>query len=192
MIHSNIKKSLTNNQILELNKSDFGIIQQPEFKKDEKSLSDIREEYSKEIDDFKSLLKDKGISKFSFYDKELPRLIYDDRYNKLPNDLRKIIFEEYLKNISLESEKIDKSDKTVNRKQGQEKMKILIRRAIESGELNLNTTFANFQEKYEDDPFFNEAIPVDREFLFNEAKLKLKKILEESKNLINISILLIY
>lgn len=184
MIHSNIKKSFIDEKNVNLNKSDFGIIHQQEIKNDDKSISEIREEFIKEIEDFKYLLKDKSINKFSIYDRELPKLIYDERYNKLHSDLRKIIFNEYVKSISLESEKKDKNgDKLLNRKQGQENLKILIRKAIESGDLNLNTSFTNFQEKYQDDHLFCDSLPVDREFLFNEAKLKLKKILQESKNI---------
>lgn len=186
MIHSNIKKSFIDEKNLNINKSDFGIIHQQEIKNDDKSISEIREEFIKEIDDFKYLLKDKSINKFSIYDRELPKLIYDERYNKLHCELRKIIFDEYVKSISLESEKKDKNgDKLLNRKQGQENLKILIRKAIESGDLNLDTSFTNFQEKYQDDYLFCDSLPVDREFLFNEAKLKLKKILQESKNIQN-------
>lgn len=61
-------------------------------------------------------------------------------------------------------------------------MKLLLKRAIENGYLNLNTTYRDFQIKYGDDNLFLEAMPIDREYLFNEAKLKLKKLLEESKN----------
>ena len=123
-------------------------------------------------------MKEKNIGPFSIYDKELPKLIYDLRYNKLPIELRKIIFEEYIKSNPTPTE--EKVSKVLDRKQGQEKIKILIKKAIENGDVNLNTSFAEFQLKYEDDSLFTSALSIDREFLFSEAKLKLKKILEES------------
>jgi hypothetical protein len=148
--------------------------------KDIENVKEIKVDYLKEIENFKNLLKEKGIGRLSSFEKELFKLIYDERYNQLPQELRKQVFDEYVKHAF----SLDKSESTrnqqLNRRQGQEKMKILLKRAIEKGDLNLNTNFADFSEKYQDDNLFTESLPIDREFLFNEAKLKLKKILEES------------
>jgi len=145
--------------------------------KEEKSKE--KPDYTKQIVEFKKLLKEKGVTASSKFDQELPRLIYDQRYLNLAADLRRDVFDEYVKSFTLVE---IKSDKSIDRKKGQEMMKYLLKRAIENGDLNLNTSFYEFQEKYGENNSFLQTLPVDREFLFNEAKLKLKKLLEESKN----------
>ncbi len=60
-------------------------------------------------------------------------------------------------------------------------MKILLKKLVEKGEVHLNTTYAEFNEHYGNDPLLIDTLPKDREFLFNEIKLKLKKLIEESK-----------
>ena len=135
-------------------------------------------DYTNEVEEFKILLKEKKVGITSVYDKELHKLIYDRRYINMPLHLRRDTFEDFIRSLTL----IEiKSEKPLNRREGQEKMKLILKKAIENGDINLQTTFYEFQEKYGDDNSFLQANPVDREFLFNEAKLKLKKLLEESK-----------
>jgi hypothetical protein len=66
------------------------------------------------------------------------------------------------------------------RKISQEKLKALIKSQIEKGEIHSNTPFSEFEARNIDNPDFYNALQIEREFLFNEAKLKVKKIFEES------------
>lgn len=71
------------------------------------------------------------------------------------------------------------------RKISQNKLKALIKAQIESGVINSNTPYAEFERLNFDNEDFQNSLQIDREFLFNEAKLKVKKILEESKKITN-------
>lgn len=144
------------------------------------------EKNTEEIKAFHDLLKEKNIGIFALFEKELSTLIYDSRYNKLHHELRKYAFDEYVKKLyykdkEKEKEKVISSNKINTRKINQDKMKKLLKSLIEKGELTITTSFSEFQKKYEDNPIFQDTISSDREFLFNEAKLRLKKLLEESK-----------
>jgi transcription elongation regulator 1 len=140
---------------------------------------DINLKYKFEIDQFKLMLEEKNISKYSSYEKEIPKLIYDKRYLCLPIELRIPIFEDYQNSIKFE-EKVEKVEKVVEKRKGFENFKLLIKKAVETGFLNITTSFAEFQQKYQDDSSFIDLYQRDKEFLFNEAKLKLKKLLDES------------
>jgi transcription elongation regulator 1 len=137
---------------------------------------DINLKYKLEIDQFKLMLEEKNISKYSSYEKEIPKLIYDKRYISLPIELRIPIFEDYQNSIKFE----EKVEKIVEKRKGFENFKLLIKKAVETGFLNITTSFAEFHQKYEDDSSFIDLNQRDKEFLFNEAKLKLKKLLDES------------
>jgi len=68
-----------------------------------------------------------------------------------------------------------------SRKASQDKLKALIKSQIEKGLIHSNTPFSELEARNINNPDFFNALQIDREFLFNEAKLKVKKILEESR-----------
>eukprot|EP01017_Pseudomicrothorax_dubius_P029282 TRINITY_DN3543_c0_g1_i7.p1 TRINITY_DN3543_c0_g1~~TRINITY_DN3543_c0_g1_i7.p1 ORF type:complete len:529 (+),score=87.79 TRINITY_DN3543_c0_g1_i7:416-2002(+) len=53
-----------------------------------------KEKYKNEIKAFKELLQERNISKGSVWERELPELIIDFRFTKLPQEYRKLIFKE--------------------------------------------------------------------------------------------------
>lgn len=154
-------------------------------KKIESPKKDSYLNYKNEIENFKKMLKEKNIGLLSTFSKETPKLIYDNRYNQLPIELRQGVFDEYIRESLLNTKKQESSNINLNVKDKRkilENYKLLLKTCIEKGEITLSTTFGEFGEKYEEDAIFNDVGAKEREFLFNESKLKLKKILEESKN----------
>ena len=212
------------------------------------TTAELKIKYTEEIKNYKELLKENLISIQNNYENELPKLIYDPRYLKIPKKLRQRIFDEYVRekddekvliNIDAKQElknpekilkdeqenfenkinnlqNIEENNKNNNdlkkifedvkncnenknikklidhneknkRKISQDKLKSLIKSQIEKGEIHSNTPYLEFEMKNIENDDFNNALQIDREFLFNEAKLKVKKILEESKNFLFIN-----
>jgi len=84
------------------------------------------------------------------------------------------------KEIDVKGKKKEEDERLL-RKISQDKLKAIIKSQIEKGEIHSNTPFSEFEARNIHNPDFYNALQIDREFLFNEAKLKVKKILEESK-----------
>ncbi len=59
--------------------------------------------------------------------------------------------------------------------------KKFIKSKIENGTLTLNTTYTEFSDENEDKDIFQNTPEVERKFIFDEVKFKLKKIFEEHK-----------
>lgn len=209
------------------------------------TTAELKIKYTEEIKNYKELLRENSISIQNNYENELPKLIYDPRYLKIPKKLRQRIFDEYVRekddekvlvdidnnqvlknpekilkedqenfenkinnlhnveennmknnnndfkkifddvknsNENKNNKKLHEHNEKNKRKISQDKLKALIKSQIEKGEIHSNTPYLEFEMKNIENEDFNNALQIDREFLFNEAKLKVKKILEESKN----------
>jgi hypothetical protein len=137
-------------------------------------------QYEKETKDFKELLKEKNIGLNAVYQKELPKIVYEERYKNLPQELRKKVFDEYVKEYLPKQ----KQQTAIERKKNQEKLKNLLNEMIEKSIITLKTTMNEFKELMKDNDTYNCNTQMDRDFLFNESKLKIKRIEEESIEII--------
>jgi len=137
-------------------------------------------QYEKETKDFKELLKEKNIGLNAVYQKELPKIVYEERYKNLPQELRKKVFDEYVKEYLPKQ----KQQTAIERKKNQEKLKNLLNEMIEKSIITLKTTMNEFKELVKDNDTYNCNTQMDRDFLFNESKLKIKRIEEESIEII--------
>ncbi len=76
---------------------------------------------------------------------------------------------------------MEKKEKILNEKHIINEYKRFIKSKIENGTLTLNTTYTEFSDENEDKDIFQNTPEVERKFIFDEVKLKLKKIFEEHK-----------
>jgi len=100
-------------------------------------------------------------------------------YTNCPKELRQILFNEFIKANFIDNKK----DNFSKRKQILDKIKLNIKEFIETGKLNAKTSLQDYLSLFSRNEAFQTLTQIDQEFLFNEAKLKIKKILDESKDL---------
>lgn len=132
-----------------------------------------------DIKAFKDLLKEKEITPTTPYDRIEVLIKYDKRYKAISHDLRYSLFKDYQSSLQ---QSLNKSKHFVLQRQKQIKdYKLLLKSSIESGELDLATTLSSFLEANKHNPVITEVNEQDRDFLFNEVKLRLKKLFEENK-----------
>lgn len=141
-------------------------------------LDSLKENFDKEIGEFRQMLQEKNISLNSTYQRELPKIMNDPRFNNLPQDFRKRTFDEYIKDILPKQ----RHSSVLERKKNQEELNSLLNNFIERGVLTLKTTFAEFNLFLKDNEVWKKNLEMDREFLFKESKLRIKRIQEEGKS----------
>jgi hypothetical protein len=125
-------------------------------------------------------LKEKNIGLNAVYQKELPKIVYEERYKHLPQELRKKVFDEYVKEYLPKQKQLT----AIERKKNQEKLKNLLNEMIGKNIITLKTTMNEFKELMKDNEIYNCNTQMDRDFLFNESKLKIKRMEEESIHII--------
>ena len=76
---------------------------------------------------------------------------------------------------------MEKKEKILNEKHIINEYKKFIKSKIENGTLTLNTTYTEFSDENEDKEIFKLTPELERKFIFDEVKLRLKKIYEEHK-----------
>ncbi|KAK7258065.1 hypothetical protein RIF29_32476 [Crotalaria pallida] len=146
---------------------------------DSDTSSDSEEEHSgpsKEecIIQFKEMLKERGVAPFSKWEKELPKIVFDPRFKSIPSySARRSLFEHYVKTRAEEERK----EKRAAQKAALEGFKQLLDEATE--DINHNTDYPTFREKWGNDPRFKALDRKEREHLLSERVLPLKKAAEE-------------
>uniref|UniRef100_A0A1B6G3D6 FF domain-containing protein n=1 Tax=Cuerna arida TaxID=1464854 RepID=A0A1B6G3D6_9HEMI len=128
------------------------------------------------IKSFREMLAEKEVSAFSTWEKELHKIVFDPRYLLLTSKERKQVFDKYVKERA-EEERREKRNKLKERKDE-------YRRLMEEASLHGKSSFGDFAQKYgKDDRFKNIEKMRERESLFNEFLLEVRKREKEEKNL---------
>ncbi|XP_038697942.1 pre-mRNA-processing protein 40C-like isoform X2 [Tripterygium wilfordii] len=123
---------------------------------------------------FKEMLKERGVAPFSKWEKELPKIVFDQRFKAIPSQAaRRSIFEHYVKTRAEEERK----EKRAAQKAVIEGFKQLLEEASE--EIDQNTDYQTFRRKWGSDRRFEALDRKDREHLLNERVLPLKRAAEE-------------
>ncbi|CAH9105024.1 unnamed protein product [Cuscuta europaea] len=123
---------------------------------------------------FKEMLKERGVAPFSKWEKELPKIVFDPRFKAIPSySERKAIFEHYVKTRADEERK----EKRAAQKAAVEGFKQLLEEAKE--DIHHNTDYHTFKKNWGNDPRFEALDRKERDALFNERVLFLKRIAQE-------------
>ncbi|XP_020599394.1 pre-mRNA-processing protein 40C isoform X2 [Phalaenopsis equestris] len=126
------------------------------------------------IDQFKEMLKERGVAPFSKWEKELPKIVFDPRFKAVPSySARRAIFEQYVRTRAEEERK----EKKAAQKAAIIGFKQLLEEALE--DMTHRPDYQTFKRKWGDDPRFEAIERKEREFLFNEKVLLRKKAAEE-------------
>ncbi|XP_002156237.3 transcription elongation regulator 1 isoform X1 [Hydra vulgaris] len=117
---------------------------------------------------FSNLLREKEVSAFSTWNKELHKILFDPRYLLLNMRERKLCFEKYVKVRAVEERK----ERTQKLKDKKEDFKRLLDEVVASAKL----TFSDFASKHsKDDRYKGIEKMRDRELLFNEFMIDFRK-----------------
>lgn len=132
---------------------------------------------------FFELLKRKNIKSSSNYNKVVDLLQYEKDFKSIiDEDKRKELFTQYIETLK-QSEKEKKEIKN-DKKNQIKQFKLFLKNQIETGKITYSTTLSQFKEDNTENELM-EIIPEEQiEFIFNELKLKLKKLFEEKQNLV--------
>ncbi|EEF46576.1 Pre-mRNA-processing protein PRP40, putative [Ricinus communis] len=123
---------------------------------------------------FKDMLKERGIAPFSKWEKVLPKIVFDPRFQAIPShSARRSLFEHYVKTRAEEERK----EKRAAQKAAIEGFRQLLEEASE--EIDHNTDYQSFRRKWGNDPRFEAVDRKDREHLLHERVLPLKKAAQE-------------
>ncbi|EAT36150.1 AAEL011733-PA [Aedes aegypti] len=123
---------------------------------------------------FKEMLKEKEVSAFSTWEKELHKIVFDPRYLLLTSKERKQVFEKYVKDRA-EEERKEKKNKM---KQKREEFRSL----LEAANLHPKSSFSEFAQRYGKDDRFKVIEKIrERESLFNEFIVEVRKREKEDK-----------
>lgn len=137
------------------------------------------EEQQQQIEQFKDMLREKKLTPFSKWDKELPRLCVDPRFKVLPrHGDRRAVFEAYVKNI-LNEERAAKRARAQAAKEGFERLLEEVRAT-----LTADTKWSDFERTVEADPRFKamgetSADRKERRALFDAAVAPLRQAKEK-------------
>ncbi|XP_065216790.1 transcription elongation regulator 1 [Planococcus citri] len=127
------------------------------------------------INSFREMLVEKEVSAFSTWEKELHKIVFDPRYLLLTSKERKQVFEKYVKERA-EEERQEKRNRMKQRKEDYKKL-------MEEANLHGKSSFSDFSSKYgKDERFRNIEKMRERESLFNEFILDVRKREKEEKN----------
>eukprot|EP01116_Phalansterium_solitarium_P018177 TRINITY_DN471_c0_g3_i1.p1 TRINITY_DN471_c0_g3~~TRINITY_DN471_c0_g3_i1.p1 ORF type:complete len:857 (-),score=296.05 TRINITY_DN471_c0_g3_i1:81-2651(-) len=123
------------------------------------------------VEMFKQMLRDKKITPFSTWDKELPKLAFDPRFKVLPNHAdRRAVFDQFVRNRA-EEERRERREKVNSIRES-------LRKLLEGEKPRVTheTTVDAFNKLAASvDPAFNELTSDDQEKLFKETVLPLRK-----------------
>ncbi|XVF02932.1 hypothetical protein REPUB_Repub04eG0217200 [Reevesia pubescens] len=123
---------------------------------------------------FKEMLKERGIAPFSKWEKELPKIVFDPRFQAIPShSTRRSLFEHYVKTRAEE----ERREKRAAQKAAIEGFKQLLDEASE--DIDHSTNYQTFKRKWGSDPRFEALDRKDRELLLSERVLRLKRAAEE-------------
>ncbi|XP_055593491.1 transcription elongation regulator 1 [Uranotaenia lowii] len=123
---------------------------------------------------FKEMLKEKEVSAFSTWEKELHKIVFDPRYLLLTSKERKQVFEKYVKDRA-EEERKEKKNKMRAKKEE-------FRSLLEAANLHSKSSFSEFAQKYGKDSRFKVIEKIrERESYFNEYIVEVRKREKEDK-----------
>ncbi|XP_053683234.1 transcription elongation regulator 1 [Sabethes cyaneus] len=123
---------------------------------------------------FKEMLKEKEVSAFSTWEKELHKIVFDPRYLLLTSKERKQVFEKYVKDRAEEERKEKKNKMRQKRDE--------YRSLLEAAHLHGKSSFSEFAQKYGKDDRFKVIEKIrERESLFNEYIVEVRKREKEDK-----------
>uniref|UniRef100_A0A1B0CG15 Putative transcription elongation regulator 1 isoform x1 rhagoletis zephyria n=1 Tax=Lutzomyia longipalpis TaxID=7200 RepID=A0A1B0CG15_LUTLO len=126
------------------------------------------------VKSFKEMLKEKDVSAFSTWEKELHKIVFDPRYLLLTSRERKQVFEKYVKERA-EEERREKRNKMRQKRED-------FRALMESANLHGKSSFTDFVQRFAKDDRFKAIEKVrEREGLFNEFIVDLRKREKEDK-----------
>uniref|UniRef100_A0A182QPG5 Transcription elongation regulator 1 n=1 Tax=Anopheles farauti TaxID=69004 RepID=A0A182QPG5_9DIPT len=123
---------------------------------------------------FREMLREKDVSAFSTWEKELHKIVYEDRYLLLTSKERKQVFEKYVKDRA-DEERREKRNKMRQKRDD-------FRALMESANLHGKSSFSEFAQKYGKDDRFKVIEKIrERESLFNEYIVEVRKREKEEK-----------
>ncbi|RMX47439.1 hypothetical protein pdam_00002162, partial [Pocillopora damicornis] len=124
--------------------------------------------------EFREMMLERGVSAFSTWEKELPKIVFDPRFLLLTQKERKQCFEKFVRTRA-DEERQERKNKLKAKK---DEFKALVEEAKTAGK----TSFSEFAMKYgKDDRFKGIEKMKERETLFTEFMAELKK--KEKENL---------
>ncbi|KAG5880875.1 hypothetical protein JTB14_038086 [Gonioctena quinquepunctata] len=124
---------------------------------------------------FKEMLTEKQVSAFSTWEKELHKIVFDQRYLLLTSKERKQVFEKYVKERA-EEERREKRNKLREKKES-------FRKLLSESNLHGKSSFSDFAQKFAKEERFKGVEKMrERESLFNEYLIEVRKREKEEKN----------
>ncbi|KAF8050056.1 hypothetical protein N665_2057s0003 [Sinapis alba] len=126
------------------------------------------------INQFKEMLKERGVAPFSKWEKELPKIIFDPRFKAIQShSVRRSLFEQYVKTRAEE----ERREKRAAHKAAVEGFRQLLDEA--SKDIDKHTDYHTFKRKWGNDLRFEALERKEREALLNERVLSLKRAAEQ-------------
>uniref|UniRef100_A0A336LIW6 CSON011127 protein n=1 Tax=Culicoides sonorensis TaxID=179676 RepID=A0A336LIW6_CULSO len=127
------------------------------------------------VKQFKEMLREKDVSAFSTWEKELHKIVFDPRYLLLTSRERKQVFERYVKDRA-EEERREKRNKLRQKRDD-------FRSLMENASLHGKSSFDDFAKKYAKEEHFRAIEKMrERESLFNEYIVEVRKREKEEKH----------
>ncbi|XP_013099429.1 transcription elongation regulator 1 [Stomoxys calcitrans] len=128
------------------------------------------------VKQFKEMLREKDVSAFSTWEKELHKIVFDPRYLLLTSKERKQVFEKYVKDRA-EEERKEKRNKMRQKREE-------FRNLLEDCKLHGKSSFSDFCQRYGKDERYKAIEKVrERESLFNEYLLDVRRREKEEKQM---------
>ncbi|XP_075146736.1 uncharacterized protein LOC142221089 isoform X2 [Haematobia irritans] len=128
------------------------------------------------VKQFKEMLREKDVSAFSTWEKELHKIVFDPRYLLLTCKERKQVFEKYVKDRA-EEERKEKRNKMRQKREE-------FRNLLEDCKLHGKSSFSEFCQRYGKDERYKAIEKVrERESLFNEYLLEVRRREKEEKQM---------
>ncbi|EDV48028.1 transcription elongation regulator 1 isoform X2 [Drosophila erecta] len=130
----------------------------------------------KRVTQFKEMLREKDVSAFSTWEKELHKIVFDPRYLLLTSKERKQVFEKYVKDRA-EEERKEKRNKMRQKRDD-------FRSLMEEARLHGKSSFSEFSQRNAKEERYRAIEKVrERESLFNEYIVEVRRREKEDKQL---------
>ncbi|KAH8313835.1 hypothetical protein KR067_012422, partial [Drosophila pandora] len=128
------------------------------------------------VTQFKEMLREKDVSAFSTWEKELHKIVFDPRYLLLTSKERKQVFEKYVKDRA-EEERKEKRNKMRQKRED-------FRSLMEEARLHGKSSFSEFSQKNAKEERYRAIEKVrERESLFNEYIVEVRRREKEDKQM---------
>lgn len=127
------------------------------------------------IAEFKGMLGEKKVSAFSTWEKELHKIVFDERYLLLTSKERKMVFDDYVRDRAEE----ERNEKRLKYKMHRDQFQKLLQEA----NLTTRSSFSDFCRKYsKDERFLNVEKMREKEAAFNDYISDLRRKEKEEKS----------